>query len=64
MIITQTVEIPDSRRPYRPASLDERIAEAAVKGADGIVALSADPAGNVLVDKDRHPELYDWAANG
>ena len=23
-----------------------------------------DANGNILVDKDRNPEIYDWAANG
>jgi len=26
--------------------------------------LDSDTDGNILIDKDLHPELYDWAVNG
>jgi len=29
-----------------------------------IIELDVDENGNIIVDKDLHPELYDWVVNG
>jgi len=57
----------ERRLPFQPAvslTLDERIAAAAMKGNPQRVELVADADGNILVDKERNPEIYDWAVNG
>jgi hypothetical protein len=28
------------------------------------VKLTADENGSLIIDKDKHPDLYDWAVNG
>jgi len=59
--------IAERRLPFQPAvaaTLDEQIAEAALRKSDSVIELTADENGTVLVDKAIHPELYEWAANG
>ena len=29
-----------------------------------IEMLEADEQGNIIIDKEKHPDLYDWAVNG
>jgi len=29
-----------------------------------IEALEADEQGNIIIDKEKHPDLHDWAVNG
>ena len=29
-----------------------------------IETLEADEQGNIIIDKEKHPDLYDWAVNG
>ena len=53
--------------PFQPIvnmSLDEQIALAALKRNPTKVALSTDKAGNVLIDKEAYPDLYDWVVKG
>jgi len=45
-------------------TLDERLEEAFWNCDSEMVELDFDDEGNILVDKDKHPELYDWAVNG
>jgi addiction module RelB/DinJ family antitoxin len=59
--------IAERRLPFQPMAaptLDEQIAGAAVRAAQSIIELPADENGNILVDKDMYPELYEWAAKG
>ena len=59
--------IAEHRLPFQPIvipTLDEQIAAAAIKGTSKIVELVTDAKGHILVDKERHPEIYDWAVNG
>jgi hypothetical protein len=44
--------------------LDAQIIAAALRRNPKRVALSTDSDGNVLIDKDAHPDMYDWAVNG
>ena len=44
--------------------LDEQIIAAALKSNPKKIELKADADGNILVDKEKHPEVYDWAVNG
>jgi DNA-damage-inducible protein J len=54
--------------PFKPAvadlTLDEQIVAAALKRNPARVTLPVDEDGNVLIDKDLHPQIYDWAVNG
>jgi len=59
--------IAERRLPFQPAviaTLDERISEAAARKAGRAIELATNENGDVFVDKDIHPELYEWAANG
>ena len=45
--------------------LHKQIIEAINKRSDiKTVELEADENGNIIIDKDLYPELYDWAVNG
>ena len=41
--------------------LDEQIIAAALKSNPKKIKLKAGADGNILVDKEKHPEVYDWA---
>lgn len=45
-------------------TLDERIIAAALKRNPKRVELQTNEEGYVIIDKDLHPDLYDWAVNG
>ena len=45
-------------------TLDEQIAAATLNRNPQKVKLEADINGNILLDKELHPEIYDWAENG
>jgi len=59
--------IKERRLPFQPESaltLDEQLI-AAIKAKNiPEVTLECDADGNVVIDKEKHPELYDWAVNG
>jgi hypothetical protein len=62
----KTVKL-ERRLPFQPVvnlTLDERIITSALKSNPKKVELTADVDGNILVDKEKNPELYDWAVNG
>jgi len=57
----------EHRLPFQLAvnlTLDEQIVAAALKSNLKKVELTTDEDGNVLVDKEKTPEVYDWAVNG
>ena len=59
--------IAERRLPFQPiaaTTLDEKIVAAALRKAPKKIELTTDKAGNILVDKKLHPEVYNWAANG
>jgi len=59
--------IAERRLPFQPVvnlTLDEQIVAAALKSEPKKVELMADADGNILVNKERNPEIYDWAVNG
>jgi len=59
--------ISERRLPFQPAvnpTLDEQIAAAALKRNPKRVRLEADADGNVLLDKELHPQIFNWAAKG
>ena len=44
--------------------LEERIVAAALKNNPKKVELDIDTNGNILVDKELHPDIFDWVVNG
>ncbi|MDR1328369.1 MAG: type II toxin-antitoxin system RelB/DinJ family antitoxin [Oscillospiraceae bacterium] len=59
--------IAEGRLPFQPAatlSLDEKIVAAALTRNPKRVSLPTDANGNVIIDKEQHPDIYDWAVNG
>ena len=59
--------IAERRLPFQPvvsSTLDERLVEAIWKSNPERVEVSVDDNGNIFIDKDKHPDLYDWAMNG
>ena len=59
--------IAERRLPFQPIAsltLDEQIIAAALNNPANKTELTVDTNGNILVDKDRNPEIYDWAVNG
>ena len=59
--------ITERQIPFQPRSsltLDEQIRIAALKRNPKRVALQTDENGSVIIDKDKHPDIYDWAVNG
>ena len=59
--------IAEHRLPFQPVvalTLDEQITAAAIKKSGRIVELTTDKNGNIIVDKKKNPEIYDWAVNG
>ena len=59
--------ITERRIPFQPTSglsLDKQIVQAIKAKNAPHYSLDCDENGNILIDKDKHPELYDWAVNG
>ena len=59
--------ITERRIPFQPSSglsLDEQLTAAIKKKNIPEVVLDFDENGNIVIDKNKHPELYDWAVNG
>ncbi|MCL2442711.1 MAG: nucleotidyl transferase AbiEii/AbiGii toxin family protein [Treponema sp.] len=51
-------------QPIVAPTLNEQIASAAINNNPKIIELKTDTGENILVDKEQHPEVYDWAVNG
>jgi len=45
-------------------TIDEQIRAMALKRSPKVVHLQTDANGSVIIDKDSHPDIYDWAVNG
>ena len=59
--------IAERRLPFQPVvapALEEQLAAAIAKKNIPRVKLEADENGHAIVDKDKHPEIYEWAVNG
>ena len=59
--------IAERRLPFQPVvapTLEEQLSAAIAKKNIPRVKLEADENGNAIVDKDTHPDIYDWAVNG
>jgi DNA-damage-inducible protein J len=59
--------IAERRLPFQPVvkpTVDEMIVSSVMRLNIPTVSLETDGDGNVLVDRDQQPALYDWAMNG
>ncbi|WP_461248483.1 type II toxin-antitoxin system RelB/DinJ family antitoxin [Treponema sp. R6D11] len=59
--------IAERRLPFQPIvnlTMDEQIIAAAVKRNPQKVEIKTDADGNLHIDKEKNPEVYDWAVNG
>jgi len=54
----------EALKPTAEPTLDEQIIAAALKRNPKRVTLKTNEKGHVIIDKDLHPDLYDWAVNG
>jgi len=51
-------------QPKSGLSLDEQLIVALKRSNPKRVKLKADENGSLIIDKEKHPDLYDWAVNG
>ena len=58
------VETKSNFQPVVAPTLEEQLEAAIVKRNIPRVKLEADENGYAIVDKDKHPEVYNWAVNG
>jgi len=59
--------IAERRLPFQPIAaptLDEQLITTILKSNPKRIELEADESGNVIIDKDLHPDIYDWAVKG
>jgi len=59
--------IAERRLPFQPVvapTLEEQLTFAIAKKNIPRVKLEADENGYAIVDKEKHPEIHDWAVNG
>ena len=59
--------IAERRLPFQPVvnpTIDEQIINAIINKNIPKIKLDADEDGNIIIDKERHPEIYDWAVKG
>jgi len=59
--------IKEQRLPFQPAaalSLDEQIIAAALKRNPKRVVLPVNENGDVVIEREKHPDIYEWAVNG
>jgi DNA-damage-inducible protein J len=59
--------IAERRLPFQPVvspTLNEQIVAAALKRNPKRVSLPTDENGNIVIDRVKHPDIYDWAVNG
>uniref|UniRef100_S0DD94 Putative toxin-antitoxin system protein n=1 Tax=termite gut metagenome TaxID=433724 RepID=S0DD94_9ZZZZ len=59
--------IKERRLPFQPEAamtLDEQLTEAIRRKSAPAVRLDCDEKGNLIVDKEKHPEIYNWLVNG
>ena len=59
--------ISERRLPFQPTitpTIDELIVKAIWRNNPERAEVDVDSDGNIIIDKDKHPDLYDWAVNG
>ena len=60
----ETVESNVKIRTVTQPTLEDQLTIALAKKKPKVVDLEIDASGSVLIDKDKHPDIYDWAMNG
>ena len=53
--------------PFQPIvnpTLEEQIIVSALKREPKRITLPVNDVGDVIIDKEEHPDIYDWAVNG
>ena len=59
--------ITERRLPFQPAvgmSQDDSILSALLRKGTPRVVLDTDENGHAIINKDEHPDIYDWLVNG
>ncbi len=59
--------IAERRLPFQPTvvpTLEERLFAAVLNNNIPTIELEADENGHAVIDKDVHPDIYDWLVNG
>jgi DNA-damage-inducible protein J len=58
--------IAEEKLPFEPVeqSIDEQLLAAIERKNIPVIKLKTDDEGNILIDEDSDPELYDWGVNG
>ncbi|MDR0842193.1 MAG: type II toxin-antitoxin system RelB/DinJ family antitoxin [Acidobacteriota bacterium] len=59
--------IAERRLPFQPVvgpTLDEQLIGAIINKNIPTVSLDSDGKGNIVIDKEQTPDIYDWAENG
>lgn len=59
--------IAERKLPFQPVSglsIDEQLADTIQRKKIPSVRLESDENGNLIVDRSKNPEVYDWLANG
>jgi len=56
--------IPFSLKVDKSLSQQEWLKAALLRKGVPIETLEADEHGNIIIDKEKHPDLHDWAVNG
>ena len=59
--------IAERRLPFQPVvtpTLDEQLTEVIWKNNPKRAEVTVDKDGNILINKDKNPDLYEWAVNG
>ena len=59
--------IAEHRLPFQPVvkpTIDEQIINVLISKNIPKIKLDTDENGNVIIDKEQHSEIYDWAVNG
>ena len=59
--------IAERRLPFQPVvapTIEDQLTAMIAKSNIPRVKLEADENGHAIIDKDKHPEIYDWAVNG
>ncbi|MDR1702648.1 MAG: type II toxin-antitoxin system RelB/DinJ family antitoxin [Sporomusaceae bacterium] len=59
--------IKERRLPFQPEAamtLEEQLLATIRKKNIPKVRLECDENGNIIIDKEKHPEIYDWLVNG
>jgi hypothetical protein len=63
-VIFMTTTLKTNKSPIAPPALDEYLLAKLAKQGTPVTVLEVDEKGGLVIDKDRHPHLYDWVVHG